>query len=411
MFDSKLASGAAEQLSIFYGGVGDARHLYATIVSAARYEKGSSSPITTYHFTINDVMPPTFARNLIILLLLEDLANSKNPIQEHLVLATIFYVYCAQIMPDFIYDHLQHTISRLLEILAGRHKLPHYIYVGHCDRKSICKCLRLWSTQGQTYRAAAIAKRVVKMETEMRQQAQAYGVKSAKQNPQGCEKEVALNHNTAMLFPPEALMKDRSTQWWQYMEHCKRTGQVPTKSLEQQIESNWKTNVTIIDIEGLTERDDKDPTPDVGFNPWQLPDQLYNSTAKHQPDNPTCLYDYVSPFFLETASAMKRLRHKLTIEVVSGDLYTALDMIRHSCLESRKNNQANEKDASNFPSLYGRIHMSKRARLLWRPFQHLPFCCAGIGNEQTCFHDVQYSQKFQSILLNSRVQQRVSPDT
>ena len=149
-----------ERCSIMFGGVGDARHLYATIISAARHERREHGSARRYHFTVNDIQPP----NLLIFQLLEDLANSDVPAEEYLTLGVLFYVFCAPIMPDMVHDHLQKVIIKLLEGLDHDAMLFGYVYVSDYNRKEIRDCILPWQTRGQLYSAATIAQEVIKYE-------------------------------------------------------------------------------------------------------------------------------------------------------------------------------------------------------------------------------------------------------
>ena len=55
------------------------------------------------------------------------------------------------------------------------------------------------------------------------------------------------------------------------------------------------------------------------------------------------------------------MKSRTIVEIVLGDLYTALDKIHYGCLESRQRGNAEARvgiDTSIFPKLYWRIHMS-----------------------------------------------------
>lgn len=57
------------------------------------------------HFTLLDIQPTALARDLCILLLLDDLITGDYSTEETAeIRATLFYVYVAPIMPSYCYE-------------------------------------------------------------------------------------------------------------------------------------------------------------------------------------------------------------------------------------------------------------------------------------------------------------------
>lgn len=72
MFDPLLDqhSTDTETLAFLFAGIGDSRHLMQTWRAVAQLESAKPSH-RKYHFTINDVKPEVFARDLVFFLLLD----------------------------------------------------------------------------------------------------------------------------------------------------------------------------------------------------------------------------------------------------------------------------------------------------------------------------------------------------
>ena len=311
---------------------------------------------------MDDIQPPTFARNLLIFQLLEDLANSDAPAEEYLTLAALFYVFSAPIMPDMVYDHLQKVIVKLLEVLDHDAILFGYVYVSDDNRKELRDCILPWQTRGQLYSAARVAQEMISWEKKFGISQMAFPDYAPSGKPKFLQNEKTLFEATAMLSPPQALMENLSEDWWQSMQNCLETGKVRSKSMKQHVASKWRTNMTLIDFPGLAEKaQDPDYVPSFSSNAWQLSEQLYRSSGVQAPSTGKTLFDYVAPFFLEVAPAIRAMKSRTIVEIVFGDLYTALDKIRHGCLESRQRGKIEACagiDPSTFPKLFWRIHMS-----------------------------------------------------
>jgi tetratricopeptide (TPR) repeat protein len=126
LFDHLLMSNtsASETIAYFYGGIGDARHLFQTIRMIWEVESESlnkervlggwaTMKKCSYHVTVNDINGCALARYLIILLLLEEVADAVGdtaPDQvdtPSIALVTLFFVYVGYVMPMANYEYLQ----------------------------------------------------------------------------------------------------------------------------------------------------------------------------------------------------------------------------------------------------------------------------------------------------------------
>jgi hypothetical protein len=61
----------SESISLFVGGVGDARNALQTITVLAQHEAHGTTPERRYHLTLNDIHKTALARDLIVCILLD----------------------------------------------------------------------------------------------------------------------------------------------------------------------------------------------------------------------------------------------------------------------------------------------------------------------------------------------------
>lgn len=117
------------EFSALFVGIGDARNLFASLADLgdkikAAQSKANNLPLSRLkiHFTLNDVVPATLARDLIFFTAMRELANftqqeartSKRAIELKMI---VFYTYWCRIMPPRVEMLLQKMISRLIKAL------------------------------------------------------------------------------------------------------------------------------------------------------------------------------------------------------------------------------------------------------------------------------------------------------
>ncbi|KAL6301519.1 hypothetical protein BKA93DRAFT_796987 [Sparassis latifolia] len=141
-----------QNIAFLFGGVGDARHVYATLIGLHRASKTLSKTKRKKlraHFTLLDFQPSALARDLCIMMLLEYLVDHVDVQMTTLleVCATIFYTYVGVVMPQYCHDRLQITIQNLLRRLSEEPpRLPFWIHVDPASIPRLLEALRFWST-------------------------------------------------------------------------------------------------------------------------------------------------------------------------------------------------------------------------------------------------------------------------
>jgi hypothetical protein len=108
-----------DHLAFFFGGIGDARHFYYTLAlfAASEHRKKTTRKI---HFTLNDILPDVFARDLVFFILLDELSyeikrtttDKSAQLEIDKRIAAVFYLYTCQLVPNFVNDELQRVILK-----------------------------------------------------------------------------------------------------------------------------------------------------------------------------------------------------------------------------------------------------------------------------------------------------------
>jgi tetratricopeptide (TPR) repeat protein len=147
LFDKDLvkASSKEDNVSLFLGGVGDARHLYRTIIGIAEHEKKSTTK-KKYYFTIIDINKCALARDLVVMMLLDDLSNLDDmdylEAVEHLT--TVYFILIGTMMPRFAFELLHETIDRAFEAIQEGNQSLSWLYLHEADKTLYAEALTIW---------------------------------------------------------------------------------------------------------------------------------------------------------------------------------------------------------------------------------------------------------------------------
>ena len=299
-------------------------------------------------------MAPTLAKNLIIFYMLQDLTTSEEDFDKTFTLAAIFYTFCSQIMPPFVYNHLQSTIEIIIKALDWGSSMLDWLFLGVPERSAIRKVLVEWKEEAEYFCSTSeISASVIRVNEEMRQETVGIFGQSMEKIPAGCSKETALYQRTAVLYPPGILLGKYEPFMQGLIDSYERSNKMPVKKIKAYCNDNWKVNVTFLDVQGEKVRRKEDGEIELAFNPFQAVAHLYNETRLPKPEHPKRLYDYVAGFFIKTAAALKHLRGRMIVEGICGELFTVMEKIRYSLVDSR----GSESTAA-FPRQFDRIHES-----------------------------------------------------
>ncbi len=338
--DKALASASPINLIFFFGGIEDARHLFGIIMRIADHES-SAVPQSNrkYHFTINDVKASTLARDLIAFTLLQLVASSENPSKEYQTLTTVFYLFCFQVMPAFVYKHLQKTISTVIATICSGDSGLDWVFLGTPARDEIVKALQSWQVDaGRLYTTSYMSSSVARNLEQTRHKHIMKLRAEYTTAPKGCEKEMPLYYKIGAFYLPTSSLERHEPALQTLISQYERPDKMPPKKIKKHVEEKWKVNVTLVDVVWEKETP-SDGVLDLQFNPYDAVESLYAERPYyhhplHQPEHATMLYDYVAPYFVRTADAINHLKGRMKVEVVCGELNTVLEKIRYDVLDS-----------------------------------------------------------------------------
>ncbi|KAJ6580630.1 hypothetical protein B0H19DRAFT_1369180 [Mycena capillaripes] len=137
------------ELSFLFGGVGDARNVYATLVGAHRAYKAlpkEKRSAVRIHLTLLDHHPSALARDLVVLMLMNEcMAAGVSPTTLAEIKATLMYTYNNGIMPPYAHARQQKTIQSLLVRLAEEPpRLPGWLHVNTTAIPALRASLAYW---------------------------------------------------------------------------------------------------------------------------------------------------------------------------------------------------------------------------------------------------------------------------
>ncbi|TCD63142.1 hypothetical protein EIP91_005901 [Steccherinum ochraceum] len=139
-------------LSFLFGGVGDARHVFSSIIGLhrayGRLARDKQSHLNT-HLTLLDIHPTALARDLCIFFLLDELILDESDEEAKTeTLATLFYVFLGVVIPPYCYEKFRGVVRIALATLQqSPPKLPAWVHVTANAIPSILDALRLWDAE------------------------------------------------------------------------------------------------------------------------------------------------------------------------------------------------------------------------------------------------------------------------
>ncbi|OCL14552.1 hypothetical protein AOQ84DRAFT_308742 [Glonium stellatum] len=347
-------SGPKETLSFLFGGIGDARHLYATLTSIAEAEYSLSIdelPRRRWHFTCVELKARSLARLLIVLLLLHrlSLTNKYSSGKAQRIIATAFYTFVAPVMPPYAYEQLQETISYALRMLEGCEEIPEWICIYEQDRQALITALESW--QNDTADAWPPSKmRALAME-------EFNSIQGRHPTPDGCQVEKRCYLNTGLLYPPlQFLDQDEPHLKALIATYRQSDGSKKVASaICKYIDVKWRPNVTLADVEYQLPDLYFENKPCITHDPFQV------MARQLQSPNTTCpkqLYDYAFCFFTNLTKAISHLKGRFVIEFMNSEITKTMEQLRYSNTDHRGSGSLNALNLEKFPRRFDRIHLS-----------------------------------------------------
>ncbi|KAK7054699.1 hypothetical protein VNI00_003162 [Paramarasmius palmivorus] len=140
-----------ERIAIFFAGVGDARHVFASIIGLSQLQDKLSEEkrqALNVHFTLNDIHPQALARDLCLFSLLDEIAQAHNDARREAELKmTILCTWMGLLMPQYCSVQLNQTMKSLkTKLLQTPPQLPSWLYVAPSSIPAIVKALDFWTS-------------------------------------------------------------------------------------------------------------------------------------------------------------------------------------------------------------------------------------------------------------------------
>ncbi|KAJ8067787.1 hypothetical protein OCU04_003385 [Sclerotinia nivalis] len=324
-------------MSFFLGGIGDARHFYATMIDLHASEKKGIAPRRKYHFVANDLNKCALTRDLIIWKLLDELSTLAHDSDQGLMaLATIFFIYESYLIPKYIHENLRAIMENILVILEkGDSPLPWVSLHAH-DIPKYIEVLKHWICGDfENFTTSKVMQ----------------GIQIAlSQRPlfpdQNCKKEKQMYAKYGFLRPPEKTLLSLEPILWELIK-------TPSKynGLRGYIQKNWIFNPTMMDLDWYKDlqRRDRSEAFDFGNDPF---DALGQFESFYKGQKPSSLFDHVAPLFKGAADAIKKMKQRLHVEVLCGDVIEIAEWLRYNISPTRV--PRSEK----FPTEFDLIHLS-----------------------------------------------------
>ncbi|QIX00680.1 hypothetical protein AMS68_006197 [Peltaster fructicola] len=291
IFDVSLLENARENIAFLFAEVGDARHVFATLIHIA--DPAITKPDgLRWHFTLADVNPVQVARLLVLLSLLEELSNDNEAhVRSSKTLAVIFHAYITPLIPQDLYDELQRHVVMVLNALEANGHLPLSVTIG--ERESVKDVLRFWQHNAQskfppTWVQTVLEEKTVNMLSP-----------DVDLFPSNLRKEAKLFRKTCTLRSSlgEGTAKDAVA----------RLSELPSAQLAAELTSvqqQWRTNVTLL-------ADTEYPWQGLSFDPFDFGSKV----ATTEIQGTTILADIVSDWLLKISKAIKTLQNCFEVEL------------------------------------------------------------------------------------------------
>lgn len=264
LFDVKFAKSWQPDTNLCFAGIGDGRHLFATLIAISKHEIKTSKN-SNYHITINDINPHCIARLLVFFHTCTDMAKARSDGKlkqaREMFLTTLYYIFASLVMPACVFNRVHTTIFKIIDILEKGEATPG-IDVSSC-RASVLRALISWRDKVPTYVPVAT---ILQMQVDSQNQ-------DLNDRALGTKDEQTFFKNTGAILAPHLLQTEEK----QLQDPVAKFKRSPTndalEAARSYLAANWKPNVTIFDLDWIK---DHLGTLSINYDPFGLAGALYN---------------------------------------------------------------------------------------------------------------------------------------
>lgn len=323
LVDFVVHSNVDRNLSIFLGCLGDARHFYAQIAILGATERmimhTTTSPLKRkYQFTLSDSNCTAIARNLVLLVLLDELACLTDiPQAERTeIYTTVYYLFAGVIIPCYALDRLLQTVDSIVGRLRNSEPVLPWLQIHDSERLHLIDVLESWLDIEPSDRLSAsnaVNKTVDILDDTSMSHKNGCDFDGIPKVPPGCQKEFETYFNVPLLQAPRSVMREHEPELLHLIET-----EASIENLRNYVAGKWCVNPTL-DASGQTD----------GSNPFDVCRALYNIVSMQERGGPkkTKLFDYASSFFQMVVIALRKIRGRLGVEYILQDALVAIDEI------------------------------------------------------------------------------------
>ncbi|KAH6889593.1 hypothetical protein BKA70DRAFT_1329295 [Coprinopsis sp. MPI-PUGE-AT-0042] len=317
---SALTAKEKERLSFLFGGFGDARHVFATVIHAA------SQPFANHvHMTLVDIHPVQLAKIILIVYLLLEIEKSGREEERTEIYAAISYIYKNILIPSYCCKRFMEAslilagdVRRATTVTEGPIKVLSFISISHAAAPLVIKVFERWSRPtGKSSRAFVNHNPDVQ---DPLRALSAVGVSATSQD----------QYNNTSLFPPKGMLHLHPALENAILQPRDKARLSKAKS---EVLKTWEPNPTILENEGNTParlyRGTEDDYPRISVHPhenqqgyWDFYHRFSGKKSKQlEHMNVLSVTRGFSPLLLK---AIQKLRQCLTLELVLDDVITGL---------------------------------------------------------------------------------------
>ncbi|KAH8101280.1 hypothetical protein BXZ70DRAFT_935376 [Cristinia sonorae] len=148
---SHLPEEELSNLAFLFGGVGDARHVFGSIIGLHQaYQKldETKRSVMKIHLTLLDIHPTALARDVCIFQLLDELKEGGHAEETAAeIKATLFYIFIGIIMPSYCHKRFHQTVKDLIQNLENSPPiLPSWLHIVDMSIPAILRSLHYWDS-------------------------------------------------------------------------------------------------------------------------------------------------------------------------------------------------------------------------------------------------------------------------
>ncbi|KDR74056.1 hypothetical protein GALMADRAFT_250787 [Galerina marginata CBS 339.88] len=348
-------------LSFLFGGSGDARHAFGTLLDIGcklRKDVLDGRDTPDVHLTLVDIHPATLARTLVIFELLHRITGVED---KRLKLeTTLFYLYMCLAVPDYCNEIIMNIAKDLSTSRLISDQLPRWLHISPNSVAGILEVLQYWSEPLQKSTKILLELQndqfSVPQRTSIWRGLQLATSTTSTESYKDARTEELIYDRLRILLPPKSLLE-------LHPAIAKLTGTLGNNSetrtlisaATDEVHKTWKPNPTLFD-KTSTEHpmfSDVPGYPVVTMNPFQTLStfKAFNIRLNPQATLPfgRAAISIMSTFFRDVINTIALLGDHLMIEVVQGDVISGLSKLVAGDLGKRPHD---------FPITFTRIWLS-----------------------------------------------------